>query len=326
MTRSTVSVLTVLLAAVPALAAPTPAQKCEANKNLTAGKYAACLEKAASKLVVSGDIAKYDAATAKCAEKFSLKWAKVESAAAGACPTNGDEADVEAAVRAHADAVAQFLGGSGNLAGCDGGGAGFVDNGDGTILDEARGLQWEKKVGFDYAPQLANLNDADNPFRWADVCSLNAAVECQPSAAAAAACNAGAVGSTLSCALCGPAEGTCDTYGGSTVWQWLVDLNTGNFAGHNDWRLPTNLELATLADYEDTTFPTVDPAFHAAGCGPACLDVTDPNCSCTHPNAHWAANVYVSTPYMSWYVNFYDGNVSATSQSQTGRVRAVRDL
>lgn len=314
------TLVSMILAAGPVSAGPTAAEKCESAKNLTASKYASCRQKAEAKLVVSGDTAAYDDATSKCALKFSQKWTDLESSAGGACPTNGDETDIESAVRNHSDSIALSLSGAG------GGGNNLIDNGDGTITDEAAGLQWEKKVGFDYSADFNNLHEADSYYRWADVCSLNAAKECQPSAAAAAACQAGAVGSDQSCVQCGAGEGSCDTYGGSTVWQWLVDLNASNFAGHNDWRLPRALEMAALVDFEDATYPTAGVPFHAATCGGSCMDITDPNCSCTYPGAYWASNIYVSTPYMSWYLNFYDGNMSATSQTQNGYVRAVRDL
>ena len=52
-----VSFAVALAAALPlaAQAAPTPAQKCEAGKNGTAGKYAACLHKAQQKFVKGGE-------------------------------------------------------------------------------------------------------------------------------------------------------------------------------------------------------------------------------------------------------------------------------
>lgn len=308
-----------MITAGPAFGAPTAADKCESAKNVTAGKYAACREKAEGKFVVTGDALKYTDALTKCAAKFSAKWADLETDASGACPTNGDATDIETAVRTLTDSIALSLSGAS-------GGSGFTDNGDGTIIDNERGLQWEKKAGFDYSENFADLHEADNYHLWANLCSLNAAKECQPSTAAALACDAGAVGSSLSCAECGPGEGTCTTYTGTTVWEWLVSLNNSNFAGHNDWRLPTIAELTSLTDYTDAVIPTVEGAFQGASCGASCVDLTDPNCSCTHPNAYWAASVYVSTPYMSWYVNFFDGNVLATSQTTNGRVRAVRDL
>jgi hypothetical protein len=64
-TISTVAVCTTLLWAVAVLAKPTAQQKCEAGKNAAAGKYAACLEKAQKKFVLTGDVTKYGTAVDK---------------------------------------------------------------------------------------------------------------------------------------------------------------------------------------------------------------------------------------------------------------------
>jgi len=52
--------------AAPVSAGVTPEQQCQAAKNKTAGKYAACRQKAESKLATSGDAVEYNDALTKC--------------------------------------------------------------------------------------------------------------------------------------------------------------------------------------------------------------------------------------------------------------------
>ena len=73
--------------ATPAPASSKDAAKCESGKLKEAGKYANCLLKAVSKAVKKGGTAD----VGKCLAKFSGKWTKLESKAAGACP--GGEGD-----------------------------------------------------------------------------------------------------------------------------------------------------------------------------------------------------------------------------------------
>ena len=121
----------------------------------------------------------------------------------------------------------------------------FVDNGDGTVTDQQTGLQWEKKTtAVGSGANAADLHDVDNRYTWAGCCNgvCNAVADlCQPNAAAAATCAAGADGGTQGCSEC--TSGTCnvnpfDSGAQKTMWDWLNQVNAANFAGHNDWRLP----------------------------------------------------------------------------------------
>jgi hypothetical protein len=90
-------------------AALEPDEKCQAAKNKDTGKLASCLESAEAKLVKTKgacsapadkecyrdgdctdtcvkDTTKYDAAIAKCNEKFLAKWAKDEAKGETQCP------------------------------------------------------------------------------------------------------------------------------------------------------------------------------------------------------------------------------------------------
>jgi hypothetical protein len=200
----------------------------------------------------------------------------------------------------------------------------FVDNGDGTITDNASGLMWEKKTELNSTTNFANPHDPDNLHQWAGSCSINTGKRCQPNAGAAAACAAGVEGNPLGCEECTGGDGVCNVSTGSTIWHWVAQLNAGSFAGHGDWRVATLDELQAIVDYADTTSPVVDVAFHGASCGAACTDITDPACSCTLSNYSWSASTYAPFPTIAWAVTFNDGNMSFFSKTDSGPVRAVR--
>ncbi len=93
-------VATLLLAG--GAAAVTDAEKCEAAKLKTAGKYSFCRQKAEAKAVKTGDPVDYS----KCDENYADKWAKAESnAGMGVCPSEGDAAAMQAFITQHTDDV-----------------------------------------------------------------------------------------------------------------------------------------------------------------------------------------------------------------------------
>jgi len=131
----------------------------------------------------------------------------------------------------------------------------FCDVG-GTIKDTCTGYTWEKKttaVGSGVNP--ANLNDVDNKYSWAGCCGGDCSSLdklCQPNVAAAATCAAHSSGGQEGCSTC--PNGVCVvnplvTGALTTVWDWINQVNASNFAGHNDWRVPTSYELGSI----DTT-------------------------------------------------------------------------
>jgi hypothetical protein len=69
--------------------AATDAERCQADKNQAAGKYAACRQKAEKKFILTGDATKYADSITKCTTKFTDTWQRLEekAVAAGAtCP------------------------------------------------------------------------------------------------------------------------------------------------------------------------------------------------------------------------------------------------
>jgi hypothetical protein len=111
------AVAAMLLQASPTLAAPTTAQKCEASKNGTLGKYAACLHKVQQKFVTGGEVdtAGRDAALLTCSTKYSDKWLAAEtkaSAAEGACADSGGDSSFKEFVDACVSSTQDALGGA----------------------------------------------------------------------------------------------------------------------------------------------------------------------------------------------------------------------
>lgn len=89
----------------PSIQAPRPEVRCSKRKLKAAGKYVACRMKMDSRAAAKGVAPDYT----RCESKFSARWRKTETKSAGACPTSGDEAAVEAAITMCMDNVAAGL-------------------------------------------------------------------------------------------------------------------------------------------------------------------------------------------------------------------------
>ncbi len=84
----------------------TDEEKCAAAKMKEAGKYGFCRMKAEATSVKKGEPVDYS----KCDGKFSKGWQKAEFKGGEACPTDGDEAAIQAQVTADTDALVTALG------------------------------------------------------------------------------------------------------------------------------------------------------------------------------------------------------------------------
>lgn len=194
----------------------------------------------------------------------------------------------------------------------------YTDNADGTITDNQTGLMWEKKVARDGVVDAADAHDSDNCYPWSGTCGPGGV----------------ACGTDADCGASGPCQaGDCQTAspGGLTIFKWVAQLNTANFAGHNDWRVPNFRELQSLIDYNVTTSPSVAPAFNGASCGSACTDITSAACSCTggyyyyyYNNYYWSSTTYQFSPSAARLISFYDGTSTEGSKTSSYSVRAVR--
>ena len=100
-------------------------------------------------------------------------------------------------------------------------------------------------------------------------------------------------------------------------WQdghdiFISTLNSQNFGGHNDWRMPNLKELFLILDNSKPTPPTINTDYF-------------PN---TYPFFYWSSTDLVINPDQAWLISFYHGGVQSYLKSfgPTGDsyMRAVR--
>jgi hypothetical protein len=99
----------------------------------------------------------------------------------------------------------------------------------------------------------------------------------------------------------------------------VATLNSTSFAGHTNWRVPNLKELESIVDLENFT-PAVSPAFNS-NCTSPCTVLT---CSCTAAEEYWSSSSDAQYPGNAWGVEFFDGNVAASTKAASVYVRAVR--
>lgn len=101
----------------------------------------------------------------------------------------------------------------------------------------------------------------------------------------------------------------------------IATLNSTNFAGHHDWRVPNLKELVSIVNYEiGFPGPPVNEVFKTAcatGCG-----VTA--CSCTQAGKYWSSTNNANDPDGAWSVGFAFGEVDFDEKIRSHFVRAVR--
>jgi hypothetical protein len=86
-------------------------------------------------------------------------------------------------------------------------------------------------------------------------------------------------------------------------------LNTSNFGGHTDWRLPSKQELQTIVDYSiPYPGPTIKAAYFPS----------------TIASYYWSSTTYASYTDGAWSVNFSDGVVDYGYKDSSYYVRCVR--
>jgi Protein of unknown function (DUF1566) len=214
----------------------------------------------------------------------------------------------------------------------------FCDLGDGTILDSATGLQWEKKttqVGSGVNP--ADLHDVDNRYSWDGGCTIAVQKDCQLNQTDEDACDANTPLSEriYGCQQCAAGEGTCNVHDGSadsitTVWDWLHQLNDSNFAGHNDWRLPneSGCNVSMNGQYASCSPPDELETIlkgHGSTCLPyPCIDdIFGPTATGSASSYYWTSTSLLGG-LGGWVINFHDGTAYHEGKIFSQYVRAVR--
>ena len=222
----------------------------------------------------------------------------------------------------------------------------FTDPGDGTIHDSCTGLQWEKKEGAKGVQNLGDLHNINNVYPWAGRCRTTGKL-CQPDTASAATCAMQSDGTTAAppdgCTECaggdydattnptgtGPCTAGTGTTAVTTIWAWLDQVNAANFAGHDDWRIPSQAGRNACPPGEPNCTTTATPRE---------LDTivrgTPGSCSspCDYPifgvpttPETWSASTSRADSRYAWDVNFFTGSNEETPKEDTAvTARAVR--
>ncbi len=145
------------------------------------------------------------------------------------------------------------------------------------VRDNVTGLIWERKENRDSTADYANPHDADNTYTWCDT---------DPNTN-------------------GGNQGTCGT---NDTEDFIDALNSANFGGHNDWRLPTLKELVTLVDYSRQN-PPIDTSFFQD----------------TVSSYYWSSTTTANNSNRVWPVYFHNNSYYyVISKFSYSYVRAVR--
>lgn len=322
-TITTAAIAAMVLSAVSAMAA-TPADKCEASKNKTAGMYYACREKAESTAIKTGLPVDYS----KCTAKFDSSWDKAEAAGAGDCPDTVLTAPMNAFLAGQATAAAAVIAGGEFPAVC---GNGLVTGGEQCDVGNLNGATCATQPGFtggtlacaagctfDTAGCYATRFDASG----ATILDHETGLEWEKKTGTAGGYNICPGGLT-----CGSVHDVGNLYswgGGSPPYapsgnayiDFLAKLNSddgsgGCYAGHCDWRLPTIEELQGIVDLS------------AAGCGSGspCL------ATAFLPDAtydYWSASTNATYPEVAWHLSTSNGGAYNFLKTNVDYVRAVR--
>ncbi len=166
----------------------------------------------------------------------------------------------------------------------------FVDNGDGTIIDNCTNLMWEKKT------TEAGLHDVNNTYLW------SADQEDEKWVPNGTVFTKFLFGLNDLLIRCNADFSNC------------AQLSLG-FAGHSDWRLPEYDELGGIVDDNScvasnrfTGAPCIDPIF-----GP------------TQAKPYWTATNVGNLYGVAASIDFFDGRlVGGYKDSNHDHVRAVR--
>lgn len=329
--------MAVALAAPEAIAASTPAQKCQAAKSKEVGKYDACRLKAEATYAISLNGADRIADLADCATKFQTKWPALEQKAmsqGGACPSVADQAAIQGAVDQHTTNIATGLSGGvleecaldlrlcdSNLASCQNALSSCIGGSPlGQILKSGGTTcyAYAPTKDYDYAPIPCAGTGQDG--------------ELQKGVARSYTDNGdGTITDNATGLMWEKLSDDGSIHDKDTDYTWtnaiaakIATLNATTFAGYGDWRLPNVSELLSLINH-GAAGPAVFSVFNS-GCAPSC---TVSICSCTRGTsvndfAYWSSTTNQGDLNDAWQVSFNLGWVGPGPKPLFRFVRAVR--
>jgi hypothetical protein len=147
------------------------------------------------------------------------------------------------------------------------------------VKDNVTGLIWEIKTSKDGVINYNNPNDADNTYFWSD----------------------------KDLATHGGNKETPEQ--GKGTLDFINDLNSANFGGYSDWRLPTLKELSSIVNYDiPSPGPTINTTYFPD----------------THSSFYWTSTPSPGYDYRAWVVGFDDSNSHNYGKYRLCYVRAVR--
>jgi Protein of unknown function (DUF1566) len=284
-----------------------PAVSCRVTKLKEAGKYQACLLGAAAKAVKAGG----PADTSTCDQTFAKKWLAAEvKAGAGVCQTEGDESPL----------------------------GGFITTDSAAVADELAG-------GSLSAGAMPVCASPSAPPRTSQIVCYGAG---SPLSSCAATGQDGELQKGVARRFVDNGDGTITDETTGLMWEKLTDdgsvhdkddryntltqaitlkigsLNSAQFSGYADWRLPNIKELQTLQDYGDPS--GVYSAFNR-NCSPCTVST----CSCTALDGgsaapYWSSTTNVADPGKVWVLSrgMYSNFRADGSPPFRAHVRAVR--
>jgi hypothetical protein len=146
------------------------------------------------------------------------------------------------------------------------------------VRDDVTGLVWEEKNAKDNVINYADPNDADNMYTWYD---------------SNPATNGGYEGMQRD---------------GTDTEDFINALNTANYGGYSDWRMPNEKELQSIVNYgqynaaiNTTYFPD------------------------TVAGIYWSSTTCAEKTFRAWYVDFHYGSIYYDNKAAfSAYVRAVR--
>jgi hypothetical protein len=339
-----------------ALAGPTDAEKCQADKIKRAGWYNFCRMKAESKGVKKSEAPDFT----KCDDKIVAKFDKAETKWGPECPTSGDVEDIKDVVTDDVACLMALLAGT-TAAECDTCGDGVVDAGEqcdgldlggetcaSLIANTSGTLACTVACQFDVSGCVGNP-----PTSLCGNGVIDMGEDCDFGDLGGRSCRSeGFFGGTLACGTgCALDTSGChatrfsdngdgtvsDNYTG-LMWEkkvagsgcsHCVDDLYDWYTAMNDWISEANgwsgdgSTQSGLGGHTDWRMPTSAELQTILDCsfGLPCID---PVFGPTQSYYYWSSTTYSGIPDNAWDVGFYNGYVLYDYKLDNGFVRAVR--